>query len=201
MTFHKSKGIVMNLKTVLMIIAILAISSSSSIAGFSVFGGIMLPQEQFENVSESGMLVGAELSIPIIPTLLSAGIQGSISRSEFDFSDFPGTYEEYNANWYLGEAIGFAKLSLPLSGLYVKAGAGLTRYGIMIDDEIPFDYESETHLVGVVGAGMKFILLDISAQYHVVNWDDAPVAWEDIENYENFDKSFSYFTLTAGFGF
>jgi hypothetical protein len=193
----------MNLKKTLLLVVVLVVIGSSSFAGVSVFGGLMLPQEQFGNVSETGMLVGAEFSVPVIPTLLSAGVQGFISRSSFDYSEFSNPlYDDFEDTWYLGEVIGFAKLSLPLSGMHVKAGLGLTRYGIAADPEsLNMFYESETHMVGVVGAGMKFLLVDLSAQYHIVNWDDRPVAWSDLGETENFDKSFSYITLTVGMGF
>ncbi|MCP4145694.1 MAG: hypothetical protein GY752_10500 [bacterium] len=193
----------MNLKKTLLLVVALVAIASSSFAGVSVFGGLMLPQEQFGNVSETGMLVGAELSVPIIPTLVSAGVQGFISRSNFDYSDFSNPlYDDYEDTWYLGEVIGFGKLSFPLSGLHVKAGLGFTRYGIAADSEsINMIYESESHMVGVIGAGMKFLLVDLSAQYHIVNWDDRPVAWSDLGDAESFDKSFSYITLTVGMGF
>lgn len=188
-------------KTLLLVVASVLIASSS-FAGVSVFGGVMLPQEQFGNVSENGMLVGAELSVPVIPTLLSAGVQGFISRSDFDYSDFSNPlYDDFQDTWYLGEVIGFGKLSLPLSGLHVKAGLGFTRYGIAADNPQDLTYESETHMVGVVGAGMKFLLVDLSAQYHVVNWDDHSVAWSDLGDAETIDKSFSYITLTVGMTF
>ncbi len=194
----------MILKKTLLFVVALVVIASSSFAGVSVFGGVMLPQEQFGNVSETGMLIGAEFSVPIIPTLVSAGVQGFISRSDFDYSDFSSNplYEDYEDTWYLGEVIGFGKLSFPLSGLHVKAGLGFTRYGIAADGQsLNLTYESETHMVGVIGAGMKFLLVDLSAQYHIVNWDDRPVAWSDLDDAESFDKSFSYITLTVGMGF
>ena len=172
--------------TATLILAVLG--ATPALAGVSLFAGATLPQEDFKDVADNGLHGGLEMTVPIIPSLLSVGGQGSISYNAWKGNDVA-------ADWYTGEVLGIAKLSVPITGLYVKAGLGFNRYSVSSDD---FDYESETHLCGAIGAGMDMTVFDLNVMYHVVKWDtdaDAPETLEEV------DVSYSYFTASVGFGF
>ncbi len=177
--------------TVLMMTTALAVTAQ---AGPSVFAGATLPQESWGDVADPGGHLGLELTVPVVPMLLSLGAQTSLSRNAFDFSASPAQ-SDFSATWYTAEVLGIAKLTVPITGVYVKVGLGFNHYRVSGDD---IDYDSETHLAGAAGAGWNIMMLDVNVMYHVVKWD---MESANPENLDEVDVNYSYFTASVGLGF
>ncbi len=187
----------------LFVVLVLALGTAGiAQAGVNVFAGMTLPQETFDIVAKEGYHAGAEITIPIIPALLSVGGRATLSMNDFDFSDFPG-HEDMSRTWYTGEVLGIAKLSLPITGLYAKIGVGFNRYQISKIKELPGDteYESETQLALAAGGGMSFFGLDLCGMYHVVQWDETVDDPDSLQDLEEINRDYSYWTVSVGFGF
>jgi len=187
----------------LFIVSILLLGTAGfAQAGLNVFGGLTLPQEHFSEVAKDGYHVGAEITIPIIPALLSVGGRGTVSMNEFDFSGYPAHVDQ-SRTWFTTELLGIAKVSLPITGVYAKVGVGANSYQIN-QEEDPFgevEYESETKLSLAAGGGMSLFGLDLCGMYHVVKWDETVDDPDSVEDLEELSRDYSYWTVSVGFGF
>jgi hypothetical protein len=181
-------------RTILTTLMIITAVTAAAQAGPSAFVGVTLPQEAWDDVASVGPHIGVELTVPVVPALLQLGGQASISRNAFDFPDTPA-YDDVSATFYTGEVLGIAKLTVPITGVYLKAGLGFNHYRVSGDD---IDYDSETHLAGAIGAGWNVMMLDINMMYHVVKWD---VESDNPESIDDVNVDYSYFTASVGFGF
>ncbi len=176
-----------------MCVLIIMAAATTAQAGISVFAGATLPSgEAFDAITKPGGHLGLELTLPVIPSFISVGGQASLSRN---------TWEDPwgDTAFYTGEALAIGKVYLPMTGLFGKVGLGFNRYSVTSDDEI--EYESSTHLAGAIGAGISFTGLELNAMYHLVKWDDDAENPGSIEDLENMDDNYSYFTVSAAFGF
>lgn len=191
-----------SLRTLFVVFLVVVTTTGISQAGINIFGGLTLPQETFGTVAKNGYHAGAELTVPIIPSLLSVGGRATFSLNNFDFDDFP-LHQDLSRTWYTGELLGIAKVSLPITGVYAKLGVGLNRYQISTIEELPGDeeYTSETHLAIAAGAGMSLFGLDLCGLYHVVKWDESVDDPDSVEDLQNLNRDYSYWTFSVGLGF
>jgi len=180
-------------RTILTTLLIITAMATAAQAGPSAYVGMTLPQEAWGNVADTGPHAGIELTVPVIPMLLQVGGQASISRNSFDTTDVP-ILDGYDATFYTGEVLGIAKLTVPITGVYLKAGLGFNHFRVNGD----IDYDSETHLTGAIGAGWNVMMLDINMMYHVVKWDEESEIPTDPDDV---NVDYSYFTASVGFGF
>jgi len=180
-------------------IALLLLTAGAAQAGVSVLGGVTLPQSNWGDIAKPGPHVGLEVTVPMIPSLLSVGGEALLSRNALDMDVVPASVpDDYSARWYTGQAMGIAKLQLPLTGLHAKAGFGVISYRYDADGEGWDDIPDQTRIVGAVGAGMSVATLEIQALYHVVKWDEDA---DYPESLDEVDTDFSFFTVSAAFGF
>ncbi|HPF34071.1 hypothetical protein KDK88_06505 [bacterium] len=179
-------------------IALMLFVAGAAQAGVSVLGGVTLPQANWGDLAKPGPHVGVEITVPMIPSLLSVGGEALLSRNVLDIEALPYSVPEGNtARWYTGEAMGVAKLQLPLTGLHAKAAFGVITYRYEAEGEGWFDIPDQTRIVGAVGAGLSVSSLEIQAMYHVVKWDEDA---DYPESLDEVDTNFSFFTVSAAFG-
>lgn len=179
--------------------ATLLLLAGTAQAGVSVLGGVTLPRQNWDLIADAGPHVGLEITVPLIPSLLSVGGQTLLSRNELATADLPyAVPDDLGGRWYTGELLAIGKLQLPLTGLHARVGLGIIDYRYDAEGALGDDYEGQTRWVAAVGAGFALAPLEIQAMYHVVKWDeDAEVP----ETLDDVDTDYSLLTVSAAFGF
>lgn len=185
----------------LLIAAVILTVATAAQAGLSVFGGITQPRNNWDDFAKPGPHVGLELSVPVIPALLSIGADVMVSRNVFEIDEVLQNPDNLTATWYTAEAMGIAKVHLPLTGLYGKAGFGFTKFNFDSDDDAWNDYFSQRRMVGAVGVGFDLTIIDVCAMYHVVKWDeDAPLP-ETLDELQDVNDDYSFITVSGMLSF
>ncbi len=137
----------------LMAVILLVMASAPAGAAIEGFAGWTLPLGDLDDVSDAGVHGGAALTTPLLPGLLDAG-------PALIYHDLDGVAPGDDVT--LLEMLVQARLAIP-AGPSLLVAAGLVSPSVTVNGR---DRQWGDRFELVIGAGTRFLLLDLSAAWH-----------------------------------
>ena len=142
-------------RSIMTLLAILLFALAAGPAGAAIegFAGWTLPLGDLDDVSDAGVHGGAALTTPLLPGLLDAG-------PALVYHDLDGVAPGDDVT--LLEMLVQARLAIP-AGPSLLVAAGLISPSVTVNGR---DRHWGDRFEMVIGAGTRFLLLDLSAAWH-----------------------------------